>query len=306
MENFISGNEFTFSCNQLTPEKFNAAMQQFGCILIKNVFDQNEIDVIKHETLDLFYIIKNLQHNHLLSKANEKYLAGGHPAGILPSLHSLEQVLNKKSFIDCLQSYFKENDFVVNVESTGIRRCDPHQWKNFLPWHQDVFNRNDAFITCWMPLMLIDEWTPGIDLVPKKLVAKLDNQDGLDVAYNGKGLSDDLINQKVTVTRWRPQMNIGDVIIFDPYCIHRTSYGEGFTNERYSIDIRIHPKNCIPEESWKTNIINLPSTKSNIKTDQTTRALFDFRHLVSLNLPPPEKIEDKKSLFKKILLKLAQ
>jgi hypothetical protein len=288
MDNYISGIETTISYSDLTPEKFNQTMQQHGCVLIKNVFAANEVSELKSETLDLFYIIKNLQHNNLVSENNQKYLGGGHPAGILPSLDSLESVLNKPHFIDCLRQYFKKDTFVVNVESTGIRRCDPHHWKNFLPWHQDLFHREDTFITCWLPLMKIDAETAGLDLVPKKATVKINEQDdGLDVAYNGKGLSDEMLNEKLSTLRWRPEMDIGDILIFDPYCPHRTSYDEKFNIERYSIDIRIHPKDCVPDATWKDNVIQLPPDLSKQKPPREKRALFQLRHLVSLDLPTP-------------------
>ncbi len=303
----FSSSDMTISYSDLSPENFINKMKQYGCLVIKNLFSPSEIQHLVAETLDLFYLIKNLQKNNLLNANTLKFIEGGHPAGILPSLSSLESVLDKKNFVDSLMKYFGKEKFVVNVESTGIRRCDPTHWKNFLPWHQDIFDRDDRFVTCWMPLMAIDSETPGLDLVPFKLTQKLGEQDGIDVAYNGKGLSDDLLNEKASPNRWRPQMELGDVIVFDPYCPHRTSYDKSFSKERYSIDIRIHPKDCIPEASWKTNVINLPSTK-NVQYEESAsnnRTLFDFRHLVSLNLESPTGVGvSKKSYsFAKALIK---
>lgn len=265
----------------LTPEIFCQKMSEYGCILIKNLFPSSEIDPIKMDTLDLFQLIKNLIHNNLISEQSQKYLAGGHPADILPSLKSLEHVLNKGNFISCLKAYFKKEEFVVNVESTGIRRCDPAIWKNYLPWHQDIFARDDRFLTCWMPLRMIDSDTPGLDLVPCKVTKKLAEQDGLDVSYNNIGLTEDFINKEVGKIRWTPRMNVGDILIFDPYCPHRTSYSDDFKNERFSIDIRIHPSDLMPEETWKTNVITLPS-KSTDPLIEAKRNLFNIKHLVNV------------------------
>lgn len=280
MENNVSF-ALTVEASTLTPEVFCETLSKHGCILIKGLFPANEIDQIKTDTLDLFHIIKNLIHNHLISEQSQKYLAGGHPANILPSLQTLEQVLNKDGFINGLKKYFKKDEFSVNVESTGIRRCDPEMWKNYLPWHQDIFERDERFLTCWMPLRTIDSDTPGLDLVPHKITQKLAMQDGLDVSYNNIGLSEELINEKVGKERWRPEMEIGDVLIFDPYCPHRTSYSENFKNERFSIDIRIHPSDLIPEATWTTHAITLPSKKSQPST-VIKRNLFDITHLVNV------------------------
>lgn len=280
MENNISS-DLTVTSSLLTPEIFCETMKNNGCILIKNLFPANEIEQIKSDTLDLFHVIKNLIHNNLISDQSQKYLAGGHPANILPSLNTLEHVLNKSVFIECLKKYFKKDEFVVNVESTGIRRCDPDLWKNYLPWHQDIFSRDERFLTCWMPLRTIDSITPGVDLVPHKVYERLAAQDGLDVSYNNIGLSEELINEKVGNERWRPAMEVGDVLIFDPYCPHRTSYSEAFKNERFSIDVRIHSSDLIPEETWTTHAITLPSKKQ-FQPVPIKRNLFDLTHLVNV------------------------
>lgn len=292
--------------SELTLDKFNARMKENGCLMIKGLFPAEEIEIIKNETLDLFYIIKNLLHNNLIGPAHSKYLAGGHPAGILPHLDSLEHVLNKPAFIECLKSHFKQDNFKICVESTGIRRCDPVHWKNFLPWHQDRFNREDCFLTCWLPLMPIDDKTAGLDLVPRKVNELLGEQDGLDVSYNGKGLTDEIINAKVTSLRWQPKMEVGDVLIFDPYCPHRTSYDPDFKTERYSIDIRIQPAESTPDQTWVTKVISLPSNKSYVKETYESRSMFQFRDLVSLN--SEQKNDDansKKRLIKKFIKRIA-
>ncbi len=287
MMEYVSGNEMTVSYASLSPALFSETMKKYGCIMIRGLFAPEEVDHIKNETLDLFYVIKNLMHNKLLSPENESYVAGGHPAGILPSLASLEQVLNKTRFIDCLKDYFNKDEFVVHVESTGIRRCDPTEWKNYLPWHQDIFDRGDKFFTCWMPLMKIDAKTPGLDLIPKKMHQRLHQDNGLEVSYSGKGMSDEMLTVKASPLRWRPHMEVGDVLIFDPYCPHRTSFSEDYSVERYSIDIRIHPKDFMPEETWKTNIINLPSPNPSATKPDTHRSMFNFRHLIMFNAEPP-------------------
>lgn len=272
--------DLVISYNELTPEKFVALLQKNGCMLIKNLFLPQEIDHLVQETLDLFFLVKNLMHNNVLPETSRKHLEIGHPAGILPSLGSLEHVLDKPVFIECLRKYFAKEDFTVNVESTGLRRCDPHHWKNFLPWHQDILDRKDQFLTCWMPFMKIDADTPGLDLVPFKLHHIITTQDKETIANDYVNFSDELVNQKASPLRWRPQLDVGDVLIFDPYCVHRTSYDPNFKNERYSMDIRIHPKNCLPEASWKTHAISLPSTEKRANHYKPRNTMFNLRHLI--------------------------
>src|SRR5262245_46187144 len=116
MEDIMAQDDLVIPYSDLTADRFNTKMKEKGCLMIKGLFPAEEIEVIKKETLDLFYIIKNLLHNNLINQNNTKYLAGGHPAGILPHLDSLEYVLNKPVFIECLKSYFKKDIFEVCIE----------------------------------------------------------------------------------------------------------------------------------------------------------------------------------------------
>lgn len=269
-EEYVSGVEHTVQYQDLTVAKFNDIMAKYGCILIKGICHPDEVAPITKDIADLFHFVKNLNHNRLLNHTAIQHLAIGHPANVLPTLPLLEHVLNKATFIEWLKDYFKHDEFVVCTESTSIRRCDPAEWKNFLPWHQDLLDRSDKFITCWLPLMPINEKTAGLDFVPKKIRYPLQKQVGVDVV-SYQGFPDDLVSAQVSPLRWRPQMEVGDIVIFDPYCVHRTSYSPNFCVERYSVDIRINPKGLEPESSWKTDVIHLPARTAKPYIDPNAR-----------------------------------
>lgn len=270
-------NEIEFS--ELTPAYFSQILQTYGCITIRSLFTPEKISPITQAAEDLFYIVRFLRRHHLLSEGGEKHLWGGHPANLLPNLSYLGEVLDIEKLLTCFREYFHCQKFDVFAESTGIRYCEPTGWKNYIPWHQDLLDRSDNFLTCWIPLVEIDQDTPAIQFVPKKLHDKLHQQDGVAVTY-GDGMNDEEVTQLAGSSRYVPKMSVGDVVLFDPYTAHRSYAEEGMTKSRLSIDIRINPQGQSSESTWQTKAFELPSLTANSGNQSDKRLEFDLSNLV--------------------------
>jgi hypothetical protein len=266
----------------LTPELFAACMRDHGCVVLRNLFTAKEGETLAREVFDLFYVVDNLAHNGLMTENGIKYLQGGHPANLVPNMRLLQNLLNKPTFIQALQAHFSAGELEVNVESTGVRRCDPLGWKNFLPWHQDLLHRKETFVTVWVPLCDVGHDAPGLELVPTALREKQHHDSGIDVTY-GKGMDDEQVNQSVSTARLQPVLSLGDVLVFSPYTLHRTYQTPDMTRQRVSLDVRVHPSGANPEaETWKTQVLTFPASEAVVpKFDKDGRAFFDLQHLVA-------------------------
>lgn len=130
-----------------------------------------------------------------------------------------------------------------------IRRLSIQKEIGLLPFHQDYYyNANyENIMICWTPLSECGEDSPSLDLVNKTIKEKIEHQSneiwefGVPTEIFNKYASKDEI---ISLT----DVNIGDVVIFDAYNLHRTYRNEKMNQTRYSIDLRCIKKSFIKEE----------------------------------------------------------
>lgn len=292
----ISSPEIAY--DDLTPDRFASIIGQHGGMLIRSLFKSEEAEELIQEVRDLYFLIDNLQSNGLMTKNGVQYLKGGHPCNLLPNMRLIQNLLNKPRFIESLQSYFNDPELVAYLEPTCVRYCNPTGWQNYLSWHQDKFHRGDTFFTIWIPLNRVGDDAPGLELLPYKLYERIHTAaSGLDVTYDGKGISEEDINREVGTDRFHPIMDVGDILIFDPYTAHRTYVTKGMTEARISLDIRLNPLSanpCAPNsneinEVWATEMVRLPAS-SPVQKVGKGRTQFDIKHLLLQVVPEPEAV----------------
>lgn len=266
---------------ELTPERFAAAMAVHGVVMIRGLFEKREAEDLVREVEDLFSLIDNLQHNGLLTENAVTYLKGGHPASLIPNLPLLQNLLDKSSFVKSLQQHFGEEELVCYAEPTGIRYCNPQGWQNYLPWHQDLLAREDHFLTIWVPLNRVGDDAPGLEVVPVALKEKLSSVTGLDVSYDNKGIPDEQVRERFGPEQFHPVMDVGDVMVFSPYAVHRTYFSPGMTKSRISLDVRLNPKSRNPMKAeGDTEVLHFPGKGKVERKGGSSSTLFNVRHLL--------------------------
>ncbi len=262
-------------------------MAHYGVVLIRSLFPKEEAQELIREVEDLFTVIESLLNYNLLTSNAISYLKGGHPADMIPNMRLLQNLLNQPRLIQSLQHYFNEDELVVHMESTGLRHCDPKKWQNYIPWHQDVHARRDSFVTIWTPLCRVGEEAPGLEVLPRRLSEKvLKNTTGEEVAYEGKGVPDAEVRRLFGDERFHPVMDVGDVMVFSPYNLHRTYVTESMSKARISLDVRLNPASRNPvKDHWKMEAIRFPTTEKVVR--QEGRSRFNIEHLLVPVQQPP-------------------
>jgi hypothetical protein len=118
----------------------------------------------------------------------------------------------------------------------SIRRQRPDEAARALPWHQDsavVLGRTFGWIrgfVVWLPFTPIDSQTPGLEVIDTRwpLMHFGNKKTGyLEAQRQPSGLPVAIDN-----------MALGDALVFDINCPHRTRVVEGMTKTRFSVDLR--------------------------------------------------------------------
>ena len=142
-----------------------------------------------------------------------------------------------KEYLDS-QSF---SDFEICEDYALIRMVDPTEVNIPLDFHQDaVFLRGiddpHNFMNFWICLDPIDDTRPGIEFLKGDYLGEIFPQRKskmhsifTDMAQTGRYVFEP----------FKPKMNIGDVIVFSPYVIHRSSIEPQHFLPRASIDFRI-------------------------------------------------------------------
>lgn len=166
-----------------------------------------------------------------------------HPA-VLPALCG---------FMDCPDLAFRNGI---------VRRVYPQRPEASSSFHQDLqFLKpySGRMVTIWVPLQPCDGSRPGLEVLPRRLHAlagrTVADYLGDSPVFNpyvdrGAGVPHDsavaLSEAEVAplaagLPLWRPQLAVGDILIFDGYTIHRSALAPGMRLSRTSAELR-----CVP------------------------------------------------------------
>lgn len=119
-------------------------------------------------------------------------------------------------------------------------------------WHQDgAFMGTDInSINMWLPLSVCggDTGAPGMDLVPRRM-NQIASAEGAQFNWS---VSDSLIGDRFSSNQpISPIFDIGDVLFFDHFYLHRTQFRPDFSKIRYAVETWFFgessfPKNQLP------------------------------------------------------------
>jgi hypothetical protein len=122
----------------------------------------------------------------------------------------------------------------------SIRRQRPTEPAKGLPWHQDSavvlgkgFGWTPGYVL-WVPFTAINDQTPGLQIIPKRW----------PLLHRGSSKTGYL--EALHVPFGKPiiigNMALGDVLVFDINCPHRTYVTNTMTETRFSTDLRFTKK----------------------------------------------------------------
>jgi hypothetical protein len=149
---------------------------------------------------------------------------------------------------------------VLHTNNMAIRYRDVGRNKFALPFHQDSFSFNHGplasdvpMLIVWVPFTSIDQDTPGLEIVPKKLQAGVPLRHVPRTQF--KHLEADVPDDLAT---WYPYLERGDCLIFWEHTLHR-SHGGDVRKPRTSVDIRVFAEGMYPKALNGDRGLRLPS-----------------------------------------------
>jgi len=240
-----------------------------GFLLVKNFFSKNKITKIKKEMEYCFELISKRNHNEidkdiieLFKKDTQSFLGWANLCQNLLSLHRLSS--SKK--IENLLKKLGLNKPTINtrpllsLSCKSLSKHDSH-WK--VPSHQDWPSTRGSLngVTVWIPLVGINKDIGPLEIAPKShLLGFLEHHnDGL-VPIISKLEDRKFISNS---------MNVGDILIFNYFTIHKSGLNINLDKIRWSVHFRYD------DAEEKTFIERkYPRYKKEIRSDENIDSSF--------------------------------
>lgn len=182
-------------------------------------------------------------------------LPGGPPYQIL-SLIASSRLLP-------LFKHYLGTPMYCNIGESASRRVVPDRTGMYLPFHQDGFFNHQLrwpMLNCWVPLVACGKDAPGIDLLPVELqellpVTSEEKQRNAPYAFT----ESEAYSMKYLDQLWHPIFEPGDILLMNPYAIHRTNGHPLMKHTRYSLELRFTAGQDIPAEIKQAyNLVEMP------------------------------------------------
>ena len=230
--------------------------------VFEGVVDYEQIQLIRHSIYEYFYKSRTERNNtkRLLFSLDEyprQHIKSGKTD---PKFQSwIECVLNLKNdenFHRLYEKLFSNSEIIQFLKDNNFgdfgycddyvltRVVDPFEENSPLEFHQDaVFLRGISdpsdFLNFWINLDPIDTLRPEIEFLtgdygPNIFPTRTSKMHSIFADLHS--YSDNLFQ------RYVPKMNVGDVVVFSPYLLHRSSVSQNHLLPRASIDFRIQRK----------------------------------------------------------------
>lgn len=129
----------------------------------------------------------------------------------------------------------------LSVEKSVLRRVEPGIYAS---WHQDgaFLGERISTLDVWIALTKCGRTAPGLEIFPRRVDRVLPTG-----CFFDWDLSDEtLAKHHPGVRSVMPEFDVGDAIIFDQLCVHRSGYAPGMTNTRFAIECWLFAPSSVP------------------------------------------------------------
>ncbi len=214
-----------------------------GFIILKGAFNPRDLSQLAAGVEAEFERLQKKSHH--LSEQSQKCLRRGEmPAedGRAPFRLEPENYLHLTTSLDLKKSLLTAigGDFLWHFPGM-FRQIGPGVPSSLVPFHQDCsYNRAyRGMVTVWIPLRLSQE-SLGLEIINQKFHQELTHQSGSDWEQE--------LNAPSNAPILCPVLELGDAIVFDEYCLHRTEFNPEKRAARLSMDVRAMPvQNITPQ-----------------------------------------------------------
>jgi len=157
-----------------------------------------------------------------------------------------------------ITNYFKSNKLLCLVPISSFRSISPDEKKYSLPYHQDGFALPQLpsfdMLSAWILLKpdICDNKVPGLEFLKERM------RENLEIDRSKKGFlkwssikTNNINDLKKKSGFWRPTITLGDILLFNRYCIHKSYLCNLNKKTRYSLELRFLKNNSATRELFK-------------------------------------------------------
>jgi hypothetical protein len=233
--------------NSLSPLQTQLqALKSQGCILLRSCLEPTFLIALRSELAELYQKAEEaLQAGRMPPKVYQRLYQYGHlpPESLLSLSVFADTVLQSENLRSLLLAIFGSK-LALLTKGTLPRRQHPFWPERSIPFHQDAeFLAGISALNFWLPLDTCGKDAPGLELLlqpQKQLWFELNPEHDTPLYLHRD--QQRVLQAADKTFFWRPEMEIGDLLIFDSYLLHRTHLATSMFHERYSFEIRLtHP-----------------------------------------------------------------
>jgi Phytanoyl-CoA dioxygenase (PhyH) len=176
-------------------------------------------------------------------RAGQGILAADSPRVLYEFLETVRDVQ-----LDRLIAAYLGERPTLSVQKVVLRRVD---WTlQHALWHQDgaFLGEGIRTVNAWFALSPCGRNAPGMDLIPGR-IERLITAGEAGAGYDWTVSPDTITRELPGVPPWRPEFDVGDVLLFDHLMLHRTAAAPGMTDRRYAIESWFFASSVYPNTS---------------------------------------------------------
>ena len=240
----------------MTPELARAAIETYGCLIIRNVVPREEAIRMQEEIETSFQARDNEVTDgyyelfepdppfNILERAWVSDAGGIWAADSPKVMFDMVDAFDRVGLQKLVEGYLGERP-AFSVNKCTLRRVTPEAGT---AWHQDgAFLGDVKALNVWMSLSRCGDVAPGLDIVPKRIEHILPT--GTDDAIFSWSISDKVAEEAAgEIPIVRPIFEPGDIVLFDDVCLHRTAVEKTMPNNRYAIESWFFGPSTFPDD----------------------------------------------------------
>jgi hypothetical protein len=249
---------------ELTPETLRAAFLEAGCLLVRDVMDDDKALQLAADIDHSFEVRKErgygnpdpegfydeMQPEDPFKIAERDWIEEG--GGVLAAdspkmLFDMLDTFERANLRNVIETYLGEKP-AISAQKCTLRKATPDVGGG---WHQDgKFMGDVRSINVWLSLSRCGDVAPSMDVVPVRL------EEFAEIGGPGTYLDFQISDQTAEklagdIGVVRPIFNPGDALLFDHMFLHQTGSDPSMPNPRYAIESWFfgpssYPENYVP------------------------------------------------------------
>ncbi|MFA9400391.1 MAG: hypothetical protein ACERKT_04700 [Acidobacteriota bacterium] len=250
------------SPGELSPELVRAAFLEAGCLLVRDVMDDDKAQQLAADIDHSFEIRAGLDEGEAdpdgfydelepespfrVAERDWVEEGGGVLAADSPKmLFDMLDTFEKANLRRVIEAYLGEKP-AISAQKCTLRKATPDIAGG---WHQDgkFMGEDVRSINVWLSLSRCGDVAPSMDVVPVRLEEFV--EPGGEGAYLDFQISDQSAQKAAgEVGVVRPIFNPGDALLFDHVFLHQTGSDPAMPNPRYAIESWFFGPSSYPED----------------------------------------------------------